>query len=253
MRRLVKGLRSLIRLAGVDVIRYRAPDETFPADFTEQHKRIIRRVGPYTMTNKERVAALCDAVNYICEAGIPGAIVECGVWKGGSMMAVALALRERHIEDRELVLFDTFEGMTPPTQYDVDVLGVPAVDSFGVDGKAGESWAPESMEGVRSAMNSTGYEPSLVRLVKGRVEDTLAEHSPDSIALLRLDTDWYESTRHELELLFPRISDGGVLIVDDYGYWKGSRRAVDEYMSSLGRKLFLHRIDDSARMIIVRH
>ena len=91
-----------------------------------------------------------------------------------------------------------------------------------------------------------------VEFVQGRVENTLPAAAPPEIALLRLDTDWYESTRHELEHLYPRLVDGGVLIVDDYGYWQGARQAVDEYFGETGEAILLNRIDDTGRIAVKR-
>ena len=91
-----------------------------------------------------------------------------------------------------------------------------------------------------------------VEFVQGRVENTLPAAAPPEIAVLRLDTDWYESTRHELEHLYPRLVDGGVLIVDDYGYWQGARQAVDEYFGETGEAILLNRIDDTGRIAVKR-
>jgi O-methyltransferase len=82
------------------------------------------------------------------------------------------------------------------------------------------------------------------------VEDTLPDQAPERIALLRLDTDWYASTKHELEQLYPRLAEGGVLIVDDYGHYEGARRAVDEYFRAAGEPVLLNRIDFSGRLVI---
>ena len=76
------------------------------------------------------------------------------------------------------------------------------------------------------------------------------EKSPDKIALLRLDTDWYESTKHELLHLYPILAMHGLLILDDYGIWAGCQKAVDEYFSERKIKIFLSRIDDSCRAAI---
>jgi hypothetical protein len=84
----------------------------------------------------------------------------------------------------------------------------------------------------------------------GKVEDTIPADIPEKIALLRLDTDWYESTKHELIHLFPRLQKGGVLIIDDYGFWKGARKAVDEYFAENNIQILLNRIDDTGRMAI---
>ena len=184
---------------------------------------IFDRVAGRTMNSPERLSALIDAVEYVERAAIPGAIVECGVWRGGSMMAVALTLPRA---ERELYLFDTYAGMTAPTEADSDLRGVSALEVWPhedfLDGAA-------PLEVVRAAMASTGYDERLVHYVEGPVEETVPDRAPEQIALLQLDTCWYESTRHELEQLYPRLAPGGVLIIDDYGHFAGSRRAVDEY------------------------
>lgn len=176
------------------------------------------------MLDYERISSIVYSTEKIVEFGIPGAIVECGVWRGGSMMAVALALCELGIKDRELCLFDTFEGMTPPEEVDVDFHGEPASNQF----KPG--WCAVSTREVKENMASTGYPMKQVRFVQGRVEDTIPKESPSEIALLLLDTDWYASTKHEMEHLFPRVRAGGAAIIDDYGHWAGSRKATDEHM-----------------------
>jgi O-methyltransferase len=256
MKQIIKAVRSVVNRVGVDVVRYRPSSDVMPPDFDELTIDIIRQVHPYTMTSKERVATLCDAVRHICAANIRGDIVECGVWRGGSMMAVAQVLRHCGDEERCLYLYDTYEGMTAPSTEDVDPFGVPAAHTHGKDGRSGSKehvlWTPESVDGVRSALASTGYDMEKCLFVKGAVEKTIPSIAPDNIALLRLDTDWYESTRHELIHLFPRIVDGGILIIDDYGYWRGSRKAVDEYLSTISPKIYLHRIDDCGRLAVIR-
>ena len=219
---------------GVQRLAY-APDLS-PAEIS-----VWRAVKRYTMTTPERVAALMDAVRYVCANAIPGALVECGVWRGGSMMAVALSLKQLGKMDRDLVLFDTFAGMTTADARDVDMTG-----------QAGAGVAPagslaSSEAEVAENLRSTGYPMHRVHLVKGRVEETLPAHAPEKIGLLRLDTDWYESTRHELQHLYPRLSRGGVLFLDDYGYWRGTRQATDEYLAALSPRPLLMRLECPAR------
>ncbi len=215
----------------------------FP-DFDQATLDIIARVMPFTMTTPQRVAAVRQAVQYVEANDIPGAFVECGVWKGGSSMAAALSFKT----PRPFYLFDTFEGMTAPTAEDVrasDGRGADAV--LGAADKGAHVWCESGLAEVQANMRSTGYPEGLVTCVKGMVEDTIPANAPDQIAILRLDTDWYASTRHELEHLYPRLSPGGVLIIDDYGYWEGARKAVDEYFAG---RVLLHRIDDTGRMTI---
>ncbi len=224
-----------------------------PKDLDEHTLVTIRSVRPYTMTSPERVSALCQAVRYIVVNAIPGDIVECGVWRGGSMMAVALTLLDLGDTSRHLHLFDTFEGMVRPGPHDRFRDGSPATAVFDreIRGSRDSTWCEASLADVQAALKSTGYPEDHIHYVRGRVEKTLPSASPERLAILRLDTDWYESTRHELVCLFPRLVPGGVLIVDDYGFWQGSKRAVDEYFGELDRRPLLTRIDDSGRLAIV--
>lgn len=224
----------------------------FAPDFTDSERNTIRRALPFTMTGPMRLHALIQATGYVARNDIPGAFVEAGVWKGGSMMAVADTLMGLEQSDRELYLFDTFEGMAPPGAEDVTTRGVEASTLFEKMRGSGPNsdWCYASLEEVREAIGSTGYPPDRIHFVKGKVEDTIPDRAPAQIALLRLDTDWYESTRHELTQLYPRISRGGVLIIDDYGHWLGARKAVDEYVKENDLRLYLHRIDYTARIAI---
>ena len=216
----------------------------FPPDFESSDIEIIRAVEPYTMTSTERIHALIHAVRHIVRNGIAGDMVECGVWKGGSVMAMALTLLQLGERERSLYLFDTFSGMTPPSDVDVDYEGQQA--HVILDAVRCEA----SQQEVEKAVFSTGYDREKIHFVPGRVEETIPDHAPASIALLRLDTDWYESTQHELLHLFPRLARGGVIIIDDYGHWRGARQAVDEYIAQHQVPLLLHRIDYTGRIAV---
>ena len=198
-------------------------------------KQLVERVQPFTMTSPERILAMRSAVQHVCQHSVPGDIVECGVWRGGSTMVAALTLLEEG-QTRTLHLFDTFTGMTAAGPEDGNTQGVPA-GTFAV-----------SADEVRANVLSTGYPADSVRLVVGPVEETLPANAPASIAVLRLDTDWYASTLHELRTLYPLLSPGGVLIVDDYGHWQGSRQAVDEFFS--GQGVILMTIDYTGVMLV---
>jgi len=167
-------------------------------------------------------------------------------------MAAALTLRGMDCLDRDLYLFDTFQGMTKPREVDVHVSGHAAMTEF-VREQIGEDSSAScyaSLGEVKAAMARTAYNPDRVHFIRGKVEETIPSQAPESIALLRLDTDWYESTRHELEYLFPRLSPGGILIVDDYGDWQGARKATDEFIANHAPGLFLSRIDDTGRLAV---
>src|SRR5262245_2468597 len=224
--------------------RPRVERGNYPQDFSAQDIALIEAVVPYTMTSLERLCVLARAVEHVARTGIPGDIVECGVWKGGSMMAAALTLLRLGDTRRTLHLVDTFEGMPPAADVDRDWAGRSADENRETSRWAtSTSWCEAGLEEVQKNLRSTNYPADRMRFVRGLVEETIPAHAPEQIALLRLDTDWYESTRHELIHLYPRLVPGGVLILDDYGYWQGVRQATDEYLSTLDRPPLLCRVD----------
>lgn len=243
--------KRVIRRMGYTIVPVEEVKPEFPPDFDDATQALCRLVRPFTMTSLERIFALRQAVLHVIHHKIPGSIVECGVWKGGSMMAVARTLRESGVTDRDLYLFDTFDGMPEPTTEDVTFWGHTAGDLMATSDKESSwVWAYAALDEVKRNLYSTGYPQARMSFVQGKVEDTIPQHVPGQIALLRLDTDWYESTRHELIHLYPRLSPGGVLIIDDYGHWAGSRKAVDEYVDQQGLQLMLQRVDYTGRICV---
>ena len=206
-----------------------------------------------SMASVERMYALYKAVEHVIATGVGGDFVECGVWRGGSAMMMALAARRFGDPGRRLWLYDTFEGMTPPDDCDVQAMsGVAAADILAGRAKTLDDpfWGVSPLSTVQANLERTGHAADLTRYVVGDVMESLPATAPVQIAVLRLDTDWFESTRHELEHLYPRLAPGGVLIIDDYGYWTGARRAVDEYFATLDRRPFLNRIDYTGRLAV---
>lgn len=228
-------------------LRHRFPD------FSVANLRIIEEVTPFTMTSPERIAALCDAVDYLNQFKIPGDVVECGVWRGGSVLAAIRKLQLQNDTQRAIWLYDTFEGMTPPTAADVDFLGQDALTLLSDTDRNDPAsvWCCSQLEQVQTLLIGSGYPAEQIHFIQGAVEQTIPQHLPDQIALLRLDTDWYESTKHELIHLIPRMAPGGVLIVDDYGHWEGCRRAVDEYFENFPVPILLQRIDYTGRLAVI--
>lgn len=166
------------------------------------------------------------------------------------MMLAARTLLEIDVTDRELYLYDTFEGMPPPTEEDRDYNGISAEAQLLNQKKGTGVWCEASLDDVRSNMVSTGYPSERIHYVQGIVENTIPASLPVKIALLRLDTDWYASTKHELEHLYPLLEPGGVLLIDDYGHWQGARQAVDEYFAKIGTVPLLARIDSTCRCFV---
>ncbi|HAZ14438.1 MAG: hypothetical protein A2X86_00075 [Bdellovibrionales bacterium GWA2_49_15] len=243
----------LFRLGYRLITRETGPSFDMEADFVEKYTNL----KPYTLTSCERMYALYKAVEYIHKAQIPGDVVECGVWQGGSCMLVAQTLKQLKAEDRKIYLYDTFEGMSAPTDKDIDRASSQQVqailDSTSKSTERFNFWAYAPLELVKKNMAATHYPMGKIQFVQGKVEDTIPGQLPKQISLLRLDTDWYESTKHELKHLYPLLSKGGVLIIDDYGHFKGAQQAVDEFFAEQGMCPYLARIDYTCRVYIKNH
>jgi len=244
---------SIASKMGLQISRTSSAEHRLPVEATAADAALIARVRPYTMTSTERLWSLINAVSYVTDTGVPGDFVECGVWRGGSVMTMALQLNRLGVTDRAFWLYDTFAGMTAPTEADVeagtgtraaDMLAATAVD----DGN--NVWCVANRVDVEANLRSTGYPMERFTLREGDVRDTLLTDLPEQIAILRLDTDWYESTKLGLEVLYPRLAVGGVCVLDDYGHWQGARTAVDEYFAALGHRPYMHPIDYSGRVFI---
>jgi len=225
-------------------------------DADPRFHELYERCRAYTMTSIERLYALYKSVEYIVSANIPGDFAEAGVWRGGSCMLIAETLLALGESSRRIFLFDTFAGHPrPDAEKDSDIWGNRAIDEWqrttGDDNHG--QWAYVSLEEVQANLALTGYPSDKLVFVKGMVEKTVQNvDAKGRLALLRLDTDWYGSTAAGLEHLYPRLISGGVLIIDDYGHYKGQRLAVDEYLAARKEPVLLNRIDYSCRLGVKR-
>lgn len=244
-----KYLSGLIKVEKIDTNQ---KSNTTNNDFTKFEIDVISKVSNFTMTSPARIVTLIRATEYVVKNNIEGDFVECGVWKGGSVGACMLTLSKLSENNRKIWLFDTFEGMNTPSEVDYDINGKLASDRMNVEDKETSwIWAKAQLDLVKNNVYSFGYPIEKISFIKGLVEETLVKKEiPEKISLLRLDTDWYESTKIELEVLYPRLVSGGVLIIDDYGHWNGCRKAVDEFFDSMEFSPFLNRIDYTGRIII---
>jgi O-methyltransferase len=248
MNRLFK---RLVRSFGFDLVPYRPVEEDLRfRDLSARQREILETVRPFTMTSDERIISLLHAIDYISRNKIAGDIAECGVWKGGSMMTVALDLAERGDFSRDLWLYDTFEGMSEPTDADTRFDGQAARLELAQTPAGTGIWSQANLESVQRNLFSTGYPRDKIHFVKGKVEETIPHRLPARLALLRLDTDWYASTKHELIHLFPLLERRGILVLDDYGHWQGARKAVDEFFETRGDMPYLHRVDYTGRILV---
>jgi len=190
---------------------------------------IYSKCKQYTLTSKERVHTLCTCINDIVDSNIDGDFVECGVYMGGSIIAMMLALQEKPNKQKSIHLYDTFQGMTNPTKEDFDLNNTHANSIMSRPTIKCKCLVDTVKANIKSVVN---YPEELTHYHIGDVAQTLLSDLPEQISLLRLDTDFYESTKIELDILYPRLIAGGYLIIDDYGHWKGCKQAVDEYFKS---------------------
>lgn len=206
---------------------------------------IINKCSPYTMTNVKRMRVLCDCVDVICKENIPGDLVETGVYKGGSSMIMAEVLKLNN-QNRKIYMYDTYAGMSKPSEYDYKNGKKEYLTKWEQLNKGDHvNWCYSSLDDVKKNMSKTGYEN--VEYIVGKVEETLNEVYPEEISILRIDTDFYESIKKALEVLYPRLSKGGYLILDDYNCWNGANKAVNDYFAELKlSKEDLITIDQSA-------
>lgn len=251
MKTLVK---KIFRTMGYDIVprRWSEVPEYKNKGFDEGFFPLYQQCSEHTMTSVEKMFALYRAVNYLDSNRIDGDIVECGVAAGGSMMLAALTSITNNNLDRHIWLYDTYAGMPEPTEKDVNYRGDKAKTQWQASQMEDHNqWCYASLDSVQANMESIGYPLDNLHFIKGKVEDTIPSQKPGKIALLRLDTDWYASTKHELENLYPLLSEGGILIIDDYGHWEGCREATDEFFKHLdGQIPLLNRIDRLGVMAI---
>lgn len=212
---------------------------------TNFNKDIIKKFSKYTMTSNVKIFSLIKAFEYVNKFKIAGDFVECGVYTGGNIMILKKLIESNRL-NQKIFAYDTFSGMVEPTIHDKKIDGTVAIKKFFKTNK----WVSCSKEQVIKNFKKKNLSMKNVNLVEGKVEETLLikKNLPKKISILRLDTDFYESTKSELKHLYPLLSDKGVLIIDDYGAWKGSKKAVDEYF--LGKTIWLQHIDHSARLLI---
>lgn len=244
-------LKSALHSAGFELIKTsRLEQATSIPEATEEENAILETASRYSMSGRVRLWSLLQAVEHVARAGIDGDFVECGVWKGGNLVLCGLMAKKLKL-DKHIWGYDTFEGMSEPTAEDRRVGGGGTVfDQWRQRQKNGVTdWCYSPFEEVEQNFRNEVGTGNLT-LVKGKVEDTLevTANVPEKISILRLDTDWYESTKKELEVLYPRLQKGGVLIIDDYGHWAGAKKAVDEYFAEA--PIWLQRIDYTGRLYI---
>ena len=241
------------------------------AEITDYEIELIKKCQSFTMTSDLRMWHLIRAFYWVVNKNVQGDFVECGVWEGGNLILLQNLLEKNNIDNKIIYGFDTFEGMVEPT---LENDGLQAYEEFQYIKKNNLKWCDATLEKVKSnfientscskteshasnkkrghweEMTGANQKINNLKLIKGKVEDTLKVeiNIPSEISILRLDTDFYESTKIELEVLYKNLSQNGILIIDDYGSWMGSKKAVDEFFRD--KKVELFYIDEGSRFLI---
>ena len=223
-----------------------------PSEVSKNDSNLIHEIlsQQLSLGSLQNLSATVISCRYILKNKIEGDFVECGVWRGGQSIVAAKILDEGMY--RNYWLYDTFCGMTPPTDLDVDYLGRKAKNKAGKQDDVIENdWVYAEKHQIIDNIKKFGFDVSKFRLIVGDVIDTLRDldNLPKKISLLRLDTDWYESTKVELDVLYNLIVPKGILIIDDYGHWKGARKAVDEFFEKRFAPLLIP-VDYTCRIMI---
>ena len=247
-------IRDTLRSIGLEVSRYRTRgNENLPLYLDPEFVPLYKKYCAKTMIPWQGLYAAYSAAKHIALNNIPGAIVECGVWKGGCMAIMAETLAQHGSAERDFYLYDTYAGMAEPGEEDAHITGEIHARDLYQDNKKDThvDWCYGPYEEVDALTKALPCPKAKFYLIKGLVEETIPATLPEKIALLRLDTDWYESTLHELNHMFPLLSEGGFLLVDDYGSWAGSKKAVDEYFAKhhLQRSMFLNAVHGHGSVI----
>jgi hypothetical protein len=221
-------------------------------------KKSLEVASKYSMTGFERMFFLVKALKQIKIDNIEGDFVECGVWRGGNLILFQKIIEELKLKNRKIFAYDTFFGMNQPGHFDLNIKNEKAkiilnsLEKKRVDPNKNIILAKCDLDEVKKNFHTNTKKNDNLICIKGEVEKTLKikKNLPKKISLLRLDTDWYQSTKIELEVLFPLLSKNGILVIDDYGYWKGSKKAVDEYFKNKKNNLF--KVDFTARYLFKR-
>lgn len=227
-------------------------NEHLIAEISQIELDIVKSISNYSMSTPANHWAIIQSIKHISKNNIDGDFVECGVWKGGNIILFKLILDLLKL-NKNIYAFDTFEGMPEPGEKDFDLKNIDAKKTFDKYKNKDIKWCYSTLDEVKSNIKSFNANYiETYNFVKGKVEETLNDEKnlPNKISLLRLDTDFFDSTKKELEVLFPKLVSGGVLIIDDYGHWKGAKKAVDQYFELDKNFLWLHRIDYASRLLI---
>ena len=230
---------------------WNAKVENLIVEATKEDIQEFEKVDEISLTSYPNRWSLIQSLKYIEENNISGEIVETGVYKGANLILINNFLTKSNMH-KKIFAFDTYEGQPDPSEKDFDIKGTKMIEKFEVLKKKNVTPVFCSLENVKkNILNYSENDLEKIIFVKGKVEETLRSEKnlPNKISLLRLDTDFYDSIKISLEILYPRLCKGGVLIIDDYGHFKGAQTAVDDFFNNK-KNIWMHRVDYTCRLII---
>jgi len=248
-------INNILKKFDLEVVKKQNRAFQMPVELTLDECKIIDYVisNKLTMVSYERAITTLMAVKHAISSCIQGDFVEAGVWRGGNSL-IAAAMFKLYGVKKKVWLFDTFKGMTAPTDIDIQASNLVSAKLRYQSAQHDDhnEWCYSSLDDVKSNFLRMNLLSENIIFVEGDVCQTLteSENIPTAICCLRLDTDWYESTFKELEVLYPRLSEGGSLILDDYGHWSGAKKATDEYFSKHKNRPFLQYTDYTGRVAV---
>lgn len=255
-----RNLNALMNLLGYEIIRKDGKARLLSYDLGKEAYEAIQRVRPNTMLSDERLITLYQQTVFCEEHNIKGCFVECGVWKGGAVGLMALANLKHGTLRRNIHLFDSFQEICEPDKAVDGERAVQEVKQWSngscngnltpLNGFYDSFGGPGTLQGNKDFLEKIiGYDPDFLHYHKGWFQDTLPIDYSNigEIAILRLDADWYASTKICLEYLYEKVVTGGFVIVDDYAAYDGCRKAVDEFMLQNNIVAYLNHIDEVGR------
>ncbi len=251
--RLKKTLKKVFNFLGLEIRRKNSWYEKYRDSVVEIDKnleKILKKSENYINASLPNRWGIIQSLQHVKRNKIKGDIVETGVFHGGGIIFLNDILKYLKLK-KTIWGYDTFEGIPNINLKKDRILGSKKIKHVKKSDNMDKNMYP-TLDTVKNNLKKNNVK-NQINLIKGDTKKTLKinKHLPKKISFLRLDTDFYESTLNELKTFYPKISKNGILMIDDYGHHVGCRKAVDEYFKN--KKIWLHRIDYTARLIIKKN
>lgn len=235
--------------------RFQKKTRLLPFELNGFERKLIYdiREKNLSMCSYERLAATAMACKHMCKHNDKAVFVECGTWRGGNGI-LAAAIFKKYKIPYKIYLFDTFKGMTKPTKEDKKINdGQIASKLYKIySNNFNSEWCFSPIEEVKDNFKKFDLLDHNIFFIEGDVTKTLLESKnvPAAISILRIDTNWYKSTKMIFEKLYPKLKIGGILLSNDYAYWSGSKKATDDYFEKNSNRPYFQYVDSAGRTAI---